>query len=111
MKAIRKFSTYRTGISNDLVVSASMGWSAKQPATHMEHFQALKSKHLLLKVCIDLNIYSDGEDIDPVFQCLDKRDFCIAKPDGSPFNPYSTDPQNIGHHQCFTSTVMVRLHP
>jgi len=90
------------------VVSASMGWSAKQPTTHMEHFQALKSKSCIDR-SVDLNIYSDAEDIDPVFQCLDKRDFCIAKPDGSPFNPYTTDPQNIGHHQCFTSTVMVRL--
>ena len=29
---------YRTGISNDLVVSASMGWSSKVPMTHLEHF-------------------------------------------------------------------------
>ncbi len=41
--AVRRFS-YRTGISNDLVVSASMGWSAKQPQSHLEHFQAIKSK-------------------------------------------------------------------
>jgi len=75
-----------------------MGWSAKQPATHTEHFQALKSKCQKLTGNTDLNIYSDAEDIEPVLACLDKRDFCIAKPDGSPFNPYTTDPQNIGHH-------------
>lgn len=42
----RTFSTvkYRTGISNDLVVSASMGWSAKQPQSHAEHYTTLKSK-------------------------------------------------------------------
>jgi hypothetical protein len=37
---------YRTGISNDLVVSASMGWSSKVPMTHLEHFQAIKSMGL-----------------------------------------------------------------
>ncbi len=43
--SLRAFSkAYRLGISNDLVVSASMGWSSKQPKTHMEHFQAIKSK-------------------------------------------------------------------
>jgi len=37
-------ANYRLGISNDLVVSASMGWSSKQPKTNLDHFQTLKSK-------------------------------------------------------------------
>jgi hypothetical protein len=41
-----------------------------------------------------LNIYTDSEDIDPVFQTLDKMDFCIPKKgqkEGE-FNPYTLDP-------------------
>ena len=63
-----------------------------------------------------MNIYSDAEDIDPVFSLLDKQDFCIPKKGfvdeankTVEFNPYTLDPQNIGHNQCFTSTVMVIL--
>ena len=61
-----KSATYRTGISNDLVLSASMSWSSKQPKTHWEHFEAIKSKNLTDKF-IDLNIYQDAKEIDPVF--------------------------------------------
>ncbi|TNV86822.1 hypothetical protein FGO68_gene3735 [Halteria grandinella] len=76
-----------------------MGWSAKQPKSHQEHYQTLKN----------LNIYTDSRDIDPAFKHLDKRDFCIPKKNATnaeDFNPYTVDPQNIGHNQCFTSTVM-----
>ena len=42
----------------------------------------------------DLNIYSDHEEIDPIFKTLDKIDFCIPKKGAKPedFNPYTLDP-------------------
>eukprot|EP00347_Sterkiella_histriomuscorum_P021999 403332036 len=85
--SVSSSQTYRLGISNDLVLSASMGWSSKEPQTHLEHFQTLKNK----------------------------QHFCSQKPQipgqqqQKKFNPYSLDPQNIGHNQCFTSTVMHAL--
>jgi hypothetical protein len=39
-------AAYRTGISNDLVVSASMGWTAKKPTSHLEHLQLIKGMHI-----------------------------------------------------------------
>ena len=95
-------SAPRSGISADLVLSASMGYAGKsEPQTHQQHADALKK----------LNIYSD-ERIHTILSTLDKADFCQKKsvesmkdkiPD---FNPYSLDPQDIGHNQVLTSTVM-----
>ena len=48
----RAFATKkgRSNISNDLVISASMGYAGKKnPTTHVEHLQALNS----------LNLYDD----------------------------------------------------
>jgi hypothetical protein len=79
---------YSSGISADLVLSASMGYSGKKiPKTHQEHFEALKG----------LNLYQDQR-ISKVFQTLDKADFCqkqsvASMKDKIPdFNPYSLDP-------------------
>lgn len=56
----------RTGITSDLVLSASMGYTGKDISkTHIEHAEALKK----------LNLYQD-ERIDFVFNTLDKSDFC-----------------------------------
>ena len=70
------FSTYRSKISNDLVVSASMGWSGIEPKTHNEHFLTLKCTNSQLK--LELNIFQQSE-IEVPLKTLDKADFCIEK--------------------------------
>jgi hypothetical protein len=47
-----------------------------------------------IKWSIDLNIYTDAQDIDGVFKTLDKADFCIPKKGHTmqDFNPYTLDP-------------------
>ena len=77
----------RTNISNDLLLSASMGYSGKDvPQTHSEHLQAL----------VSLNLFEDTR-IEMSFNKLNKVDFCSKKPyeraeDEVEFNPFSLDP-------------------
>ena len=59
--------------------------------------------HLFMTQFLELNLYQDKE-IDEPLKILDKNDFCITKlptkhsKEAKPFNPYSLDPQNIGHN-------------
>ena len=99
----RAFSTKkgRSNISNDLVISASMGYAGKEnPTTHVEHLQALNK----------LNLYDDLR-IEQSLDRIQKAYFCHKKPyenaeDEVPFVPYSLDPQVIGYNQVLTSSVM-----
>jgi hypothetical protein len=76
----------RTSISNDLVMSASMGYAGKEVSkTHASHLEALKK----------LNLYQD-ERITQALESINKADFCTMKPNAKDYNPYSLDPQNIG---------------
>ena len=55
--------------SNDLVLSASMGYTGKETSkTHTEHLEAIKK----------LNLYEGNTSplIDFIFKHLDKSDFC-----------------------------------
>jgi len=58
-----------------------------------------------------LNLFTDQK-IEFVIRNLDKADFCQQKSVDSfkkkipDFNPYSLDPQDMGHNQVLTSTVM-----
>ena len=78
-----------------------MGYSGKEtPTTHIQHAEAIKK----------LNLFSDPK-ISKIFDTLDKQDFCQQKFDNNKmkwveFNPYSLDPQEMGHNQVLTSTVM-----
>jgi protein-L-isoaspartate O-methyltransferase len=98
LKSIRPFS-HRTSISNDLLVSASMSYTGKDPApqSHEAHLAALKK----------LNLFEDLR-IEKALATFDKADFCkrINPHVKFGFNPYSLDPQNIGSHQVLTSSVM-----
>ena len=59
-------SSKRANVSNDLLLSASMGYSGKDvPQTHTEHLQAL----------VKLNLFDDLR-IEMSFDKLNKADFC-----------------------------------
>ena len=63
---IRRLSTGRTKLSNDLLLSASMGYAGKkQPNSHTEHLKALNS----------LNLYDDAR-IELSIDRIKKADFC-----------------------------------
>ena len=63
---VRRFGTGRSKISNDLLLSASMGYAGKkQPTSHTEHLQALNS----------LNLYDDAR-IELSLDRIKKADFC-----------------------------------
>ena len=92
----------RSNISNDLLLSASMGYAGKKnPTNHVEHLQALNS----------LNLYDDTR-IEMSLDRIKKAYFCHMKPPEKtdekeiPFVPYSLDPQVIGYEQVLTSSVM-----
>lgn len=76
-----------------------MSYTGKDPAptSHAEHLKALKK----------LNLFDDPQ-IEQVLGSLDKVDFCTPRHPHVRlgFNPYSLDPQNIGHRQVLTSSVM-----
>ena len=56
----------RTNVSNDLLLSASMGYSGKDtPTTHSEHLKAL----------VGLNLFDDTR-IEVAFDKINKLDFC-----------------------------------
>lgn len=58
-------------------------------------FKRWKVKYSHYLKLIDLNVYTDAEDIDVAFQVLDKMDFCIPKKGATntdEFNPYNLDP-------------------
>ena len=86
-QAKRLLSTNRSTISDDLLLSASMGYSGKiEPKTHSEHVAALCS----------LNLFDDTR-IEMSLQRFNKVDFCLKKPhegvhDEEEFNPFSLDP-------------------
>lgn len=81
----------RTNVSNDLLLSASMGYAGKDvPKTHQEHLKAL----------VGLNLFDDTR-IEASLARVNKLDFCTKKPfermeDEVEFNPFSLDPQVIG---------------
>jgi hypothetical protein len=64
--ALKRLFSARSGISGDLVLSASMGYAGKSvSSSHQEHAEALKK----------LNLFTDPR-IEFVIKTLDKSDFC-----------------------------------
>lgn len=91
LRASRFSSTIKNDVSNDMLLSASLGWTSKDPTSQEELTQVLQKNNMIKRPAIL-----------EVFKQVDRKYFC----ERNEKSPYSLDPADLANGQKLTSPIM-----